>query len=70
MEQIAQWHFDVCPVPRKLKNVARAALIDQSFPVLCEFMNRCPSHWNYYNRCDVIFDPVEGTCRVAQLWAF
>lgn len=69
-EQIAHWIFTVYPVPRKLKSIARAALIAQSFPALHDFMSRCPSHRNYYNRCTVIFDPVEGTCSVEQLWEF
>jgi len=69
-EQIAHWIFTVYPVPHKLKSIARAALITQSFPALHDFMSRCPSHRNYFNSCNVIFDPVERTCRVEQLWEF
>ena len=66
--QPAHWRFTVYPVLRDLKSVARGALIAGSFTALRDFIARAPSHANYYNRTDVIFDPAEGTCRTEQLW--
>ena len=64
----AHWDFTVYPVPRNLKSVARTSLVAQSFATLRHFLASVPTHANYYNRCDVIFDPSERTCRTEQLW--
>jgi len=64
----AHWRFTVYPVPRHLKSIARSALVAQSFDALRHFIATVPTHANYCNRIDVIFDPSEGICRAEQLW--
>jgi hypothetical protein len=66
--QPAHWHFTVYPVPREQKSAARSALIATAFPKLRDFISRAPTHANYYNRVDAIFDPVERTIRAEPLW--
>jgi hypothetical protein len=67
-DQATHWHFTLYPVLRGLKSIARAALVGQSFAALQDFVARAPVHWNYYNRCDAVFDPVEGRCNWELLW--
>lgn len=69
-EPAAHRRFTIYPVPRNLRTVARAALLGQAFPALKQFLDRCPLHRNYYNRCEAIFDPIKITCTVEQLREF
>lgn len=58
----AGWRFTVYPVRRKLKSTARTALAAGPLNTLREFITRARTHSNYYNRTDVIFDQLEGSC--------
>ena len=66
--QSAHWHFTVYPVPRRLKSIARRALLSGAVAGLLDFLTRAPSHDTYYDRNDALFDPAEGTCTISQLW--
>lgn len=65
--QPAHWHFTVYPVLRSLKSIARATLLAEPCATLQRFIASSPTHANYYNRVDVIFDPADGNCRAEQL---
>jgi hypothetical protein len=58
----AHWAFHVYPVRRVLKSVARAAFCSGALAAFRDFLAHSPTHAHYYNRCDAVFDPVEGTC--------
>lgn len=66
-EQATHWIFTIYPVPRNLRSVVRASVVREAFPRLSEFLARCPTHRNYYNRCDVVFDPITSDCAVEQV---
>ncbi len=53
-----------------MRSAVRKILVNDHFPILYQFAIRVPHRWNYYNRADVIFDPVEITCKTEQLWDF
>ena len=61
-DHLLGWCFEVCPVRRDFKSVARAALCNGPFDTLREFVASLPVRPHYYTRRDVTFDSVSGTC--------
>ncbi len=60
----AHMEFAVYPVARQLKSVARAALAPELLAILRAFAARERDYDRSVNRVDVLFDPVEVTCRM------